>query len=82
MWLYADFQAIFVDALEHNQAIDSIMRIYADDGLRRLRNYAVLSGNGEVVKNNNNKIIIKIPGFIIIIRGFFILAHFLSPFIL
>jgi len=27
MWLYADFQAIFVDALEHNQAIDSIMRI-------------------------------------------------------
>ena len=27
MWLYADFQAIFIDALEHNQAIDSIMRI-------------------------------------------------------
>jgi len=27
MWLYADFQAIFMDALEHNQAIDSIMRI-------------------------------------------------------
>lgn len=27
MWLYADFQAIFINALEHNQAIDSIMRI-------------------------------------------------------
>jgi hypothetical protein len=27
MWLYADFQAIFIDALEHHQAIDSIMRI-------------------------------------------------------
>ena len=27
MWLYAEFQAIFIDALEHNQAIDSIMRI-------------------------------------------------------
>ncbi|KUG21967.1 hypothetical protein ASZ90_008262 [hydrocarbon metagenome] len=27
MWLYADFQAIFIDALEHNQAIDGIMRI-------------------------------------------------------
>ena len=27
MALYADFQAIFIDALEHNQAIDSIMRI-------------------------------------------------------
>ncbi len=27
MWLYADFQAIFIDALEHNQAIDSVMRI-------------------------------------------------------
>ena len=27
MWLYADFQAIFIDAIEHNQAIDSIMRI-------------------------------------------------------
>ncbi len=26
MWLYADFQAIFIDALEHHQAIDSIMR--------------------------------------------------------
>jgi hypothetical protein len=27
MWLYADFQAIFINALEHNQAIDSVMRI-------------------------------------------------------
>jgi hypothetical protein len=27
MALYADFQAIFIDALEHNQAIDSTMRI-------------------------------------------------------
>jgi hypothetical protein len=27
MWLYADFQAIFIDALEHNQAIDGIMRV-------------------------------------------------------
>ncbi len=27
MWLYADFQAIFMDVLQHNQAIDSIMRI-------------------------------------------------------
>ena len=27
MWLYADFQAIFIDALEHHQAIDSVMRI-------------------------------------------------------
>lgn len=27
MWLYAEFQTIFVDALEHNQAIDSVMRI-------------------------------------------------------
>ncbi len=27
MWLYADFQAIYIDALEHNQAIDSTMRI-------------------------------------------------------
>lgn len=27
MWLYADFQAIFINALEHNQAIDGIMRI-------------------------------------------------------
>lgn len=27
MWLYADFQAIFIDAIEHNQAIDSIMRV-------------------------------------------------------
>jgi hypothetical protein len=27
MWLYADFQAIFIDVLEHNQAIDGIMRI-------------------------------------------------------
>lgn len=27
MWLYADFQAIFADALEHNQAIDAVMRI-------------------------------------------------------
>jgi hypothetical protein len=27
MWLYADFQAVFIDALEHNQAIDSIMRV-------------------------------------------------------
>ncbi len=27
MWLYAEFQAIFINALEHNQAIDSIMRI-------------------------------------------------------
>ena len=27
MWLYADFQAIFIDALEHHQAIDSTMRI-------------------------------------------------------
>ena len=27
MWLYADFQAIFINAIEHNQAIDSVMRI-------------------------------------------------------
>ena len=27
MWLYADFQAIYFDALEHQQAIDSTMRI-------------------------------------------------------
>jgi len=27
MWLYADFQAIFINALEHHQAIDSVMRI-------------------------------------------------------
>jgi hypothetical protein len=27
MWLYADFQAIYIDALEHQQAIDSAMRI-------------------------------------------------------
>jgi hypothetical protein len=27
MWLYADFQAIFINALEHSQAIDGIMRI-------------------------------------------------------
>jgi|SRR5512145_1839194 len=27
MWLYAEFQAIFINALEHNQAIDSVMRI-------------------------------------------------------
>ncbi|MBN1366143.1 MAG: hypothetical protein JW976_15165 [Syntrophaceae bacterium] len=27
MWLYADFQAIFIDILEHNQAIEGIMRI-------------------------------------------------------
>jgi hypothetical protein len=27
MWLYADFQAIFINALEHQQAIDSVMRI-------------------------------------------------------
>lgn len=27
MWLYADFQAVFINALEHNQAIDGIMRI-------------------------------------------------------
>ena len=27
MWLYADFQAVFTNALEHHQAIDSIMRI-------------------------------------------------------
>ena len=27
MWFYADFQAIFIDALEHHQAIDSTMRI-------------------------------------------------------
>ena len=27
MWLYAEFQAIFINAIEHNQAIDSVMRI-------------------------------------------------------
>ena len=27
MWLYADFQAIFINAIEHQQAIDSVMRI-------------------------------------------------------
>ncbi len=27
MWLFADFQAIFINAIEHSQAIDSIMRI-------------------------------------------------------
>jgi hypothetical protein len=27
MWLYAEFQAIFINALEHHQAIDSVMRI-------------------------------------------------------
>jgi len=27
MWLYVEFQAIFINAIEHNQAIDSVMRI-------------------------------------------------------
>ncbi|HQL00156.1 MAG TPA: hypothetical protein PK090_05260 [Smithellaceae bacterium] len=27
MWLYAEFQAIFINAIEHHQAIDSVMRI-------------------------------------------------------
>ena len=27
MWLYAEFQAIFINAIEHQQAIDSVMRI-------------------------------------------------------
>jgi len=27
IWLYAEFQAIFINAIEHNQAIDSVMRI-------------------------------------------------------
>jgi len=27
MWLYAEFQAIFINAIEHNQAIDSVMRV-------------------------------------------------------
>jgi len=26
-WLYAEFQAIFINAIEHHQAIDSVMRI-------------------------------------------------------